>query len=114
MLDHRYFTQHPKTTDGKVMNTIRLENTSAGHNKFYEFVGIKAPGRFTVKGFYGRIGQAPKETIIYDGDNVTDANKEFYSKMADKQKKGYKVVSNNGKSAPPVTEEKKTLLRLFQ
>lgn len=96
------------------MNTIRLENTSASHNKFYEFVGIKAPGRFTVKGLYGRIGQAPKETIIYDGDNVTEANSEFYAKFAEKQKKGYKVVSNNGKPAAQESEEKKTLLRLFQ
>ena len=96
------------------MNTIRLENTSAGHNKFYEFVGVKAPGRFTVKGLYGRIGQAPNESIIYDGDDVNAANSEFHKKMASKQKKGYVVVSNNGKVAKPDSEEKKTLLRLFQ
>ena len=94
------------------MNTIRLENTSAGHNKFYEFVGVKAPGRFTVKGLYGRIGQSPNESIIYDGDDVNEANGQFYKKMAEKQKKGYVVVSNNGK-AKPATEEKKTLL-MFQ
>ncbi len=96
------------------MNTIRLENTNAGHNKFYEFVGVKAPGRFTVKGLYGRIGQSPNESIIYDGDDVNEANSQFYKKMAEKEKKGYKVVSNNGKSATPAPEEKKTLLRLFQ
>ena len=95
------------------MNTIRMENTSAGHNKFYEFVGVKAPGRFTVKGLYGRIGQAPNESIIYDGDDVNAANSEFHKKMASKQKKGYVVVSNNGKTAKPSTEEKKTLL-MFQ
>ncbi len=88
------------------MNTIRLENTSAGHNKFYEFVGIKAPGRFTVKGLYGRIGQAPKETIIYDGDDVNAANSEFHKKMASKQKKGYKLVSGNG-APTKAAEEKK-------
>jgi predicted DNA-binding WGR domain protein len=96
------------------MNTIRLENTSAGHNKFYEFVGVKAPGRFTVKGLYGRIGQAPNESVIYDGDDVNEANGQFHKKMAEKQKKGYVVVSNNVKTAKPATEEKKTLLRLFQ
>jgi predicted DNA-binding WGR domain protein len=96
------------------MNTIRLENTSAGHNKFYEFVGIKAPGRFTVKGLYGRIGQAPNESIIYDGDDVNEANSQFHKKMAEKVKKGYIVISNNGKTAKPAIEEKKTLLRLFQ
>lgn len=96
------------------MNTIRLECTTAGHNKFYEFVGIKTPGRFTVKGLYGRIGQAPNESIIYDGDDVHEANSQFYKKMAEKEKKGYKVVSNNGKPSAQETEEKKTLLRLFQ
>ena len=89
------------------MNTIRLENTNAGHNKFYEFVGIKAPGRFTVKGLYGRIGQSPNESIIYDGDDVNEANSQFHKKMAEKQKKGYKVVSNNGKLATQTSKEKK-------
>ena len=96
------------------MNTIRMENTSAGHNKFYEFVGVKAPGRFTVKGLYGRIGQAPNESIIYDGDDVNEANSQFYKKMAEKEKKGYKVVSNNGKSTTQTTEEKKSLQNLFR
>ena len=96
------------------MNTIRLECTTGSSNKFYEFVGVKAPGRFTVKGLYGRIGQAPNESIIYDGDDVNAANSEFHKKMAEKEKKGYKVVSNNGKSTTQTTEEKKSLQNLFQ
>ncbi len=96
------------------MNAIRLECVTGGHNKFYEFVGIKSKNRFTVKGLYGRIGQAPSESIIYDGEDVNEANKEFHKKMAEKEKKGYKVVSKDGKLSTQASEEKKTLLRLFQ
>ena len=88
------------------MNMIRLECTTGGHNKFYEFHGIESNGRFTVKGLYGRIGQAASETIIYDGDNKAEANKEFEKKKTEKLKKGYVVVSQNGKSAPAPAEKK--------
>ena len=90
------------------MNTIRLECTTGGHNKFYEFLGIESKGRFTVKGLYGAIGQAPKESIIYDGDDKIAANIEYQKKLTEKKKKGYVVVTN-GKSTP-ATEEKKTLM----
>jgi predicted DNA-binding WGR domain protein len=96
------------------MNTsVRLENKTAGHNKFYEFVGIQNNKRFIVKGLYGAIGQAPKEAVIYDGDDKTQAEKEYQKKLSEKQKKGYTVVSRNGKVASAATEEKKTLL-MFQ
>ena len=93
------------------MNTIRLECTKAKHNKFYEFQGFESNGRFTVKGLYGRIGQAASESIIYDGDNKAEANKEFEKKKTEKLKKGYIVVSQNGKAAP--APEKKTAV-IFQ
>ena len=70
------------------MSMIRLECTTGGHNKFYEFHGIESNGRFTVKGLYGRIGQAASESIIYDGDNKAEANKEFEKKKIEKLKKG--------------------------
>jgi predicted DNA-binding WGR domain protein len=89
------------------MNSIRLECTTGGHNKFYEFQGIQNNGRFTVKGLYGAIGQAPKEAIIYDGDNKSEAEKEFEKKKSEKLKKGYVVISQNGQKVHPVTSEKK-------
>jgi len=92
------------------MNTVRLECTTAGHNKFYEFQGIESKGRFTVKGFYGRIGQVASEVVIYDGDNRAEANKEFEKKKNEKLKKGYIVVSKNGKSAQAPSEKKTALI----
>ena len=89
---------------------IRLECTTGGHNKFYEFHGIESNGRFTVKGMYGRIGQAANEAIIYDGDSKIEANKEFEKKKTEKLKKGYVVVSNNGKSTPAPAEKKTALI----
>ncbi len=91
------------------MNAIRLECTTGGHNKFYEFLGIQNRDRFTVKGLFGAIGQAPKEVVIYDGDSKTEAEKEFERKMAEKRRKGYVVVSRNGNLVQPA-EEKKTLI----
>ena len=93
------------------MNTIRLECTIGGHNKFYEFLGIESSGRFTVKGLYGAIGQAPKEAIIYDGDNKTEAEKEFEKKKSEKLKKGYIVVSRNGKSTFAPGEKKSLIFK---
>jgi predicted DNA-binding WGR domain protein len=92
------------------MSMIRLECTTGGHNKFYEFHGIESKGRFTVKGLYGRIGQAASESIIYDGDDKAEANKEFEKKKIEKLKKGYVVVSQNGKSSPALEEKKTTLI----
>ena len=92
------------------MNAIRLECTTGGHNKFYEFHGIESNGRFTVKGLYGAIGQAPKVAIIYDGDSKREAEKEFDKKMAEKRKKGYVVVSQDGQKVHPVNSEKKRLI----
>lgn len=74
---------------------IRLENTQASHNKFYELHLDKAPGRFTVTGLYGAIGQAPQKTIIYDGDDESAAMKELKKKQLEKEKKGYKIVQDS-------------------
>jgi predicted DNA-binding WGR domain protein len=95
---------------GKTMSVIRLECTNGGHNKFYEFHGVESNGRFTVRGLYGRIGQAASEAVIYDGDNKDEANRAFTQKKNEKLKKGYVVISQNGKAAPPPASEKKTLL----
>jgi len=92
------------------MSVIRLECTLGGHNKFYEFHGIESKGRYTVKAFYGRIGLAGVETVLYDGDNKGEANKEFEKKKTEKLKKGYIVVSQNGKSTPTAPEKKTTLI----
>jgi predicted DNA-binding WGR domain protein len=96
------------------MNTIRLENTNPGHSKYYEFHGIQTNGRYTVKAVYGRIGQAGQVSVIYDGVSQAEADLEFQKKLNEKKKKGYVFVSRNGKQTTPATEEKKTLLRLFQ
>jgi ATP-dependent DNA ligase/predicted DNA-binding WGR domain protein len=74
----------------------RLVCTSAGHNKFYEFHISRTNGRITVRGLYGAIGQAPKEAMIYDGDNEADASKELDRKQNEKLGKGYVVVSSDG------------------
>jgi ATP-dependent DNA ligase len=89
------------------MNTIRLECTTGGHNKFYEFQGIESKNRFTIKGLYGAIGKAGQVSIIYDGVSKAEAEKEFEKKKSEKIKKGYIVVSRNGNSVQPTTEEKK-------
>ena len=94
------------------MNTIRLECTTGGHHKFYEFKGAESNGRFTLKGVYGRIGQAGSEVTIYDGDSRDEANREFNKKKAEKEKKGYIVVSQNGKSAPAPAEKKTSVIFL--
>jgi len=92
------------------MNATRLECTTGGHNKFYEFLGIESKGRFTVKGLYGAIGQAPKEIIIYDGDDKLEANKEYQKKLTEKQKKGYVIVANGKAVTQPAPAEKKTMM----
>ncbi len=85
------------------MNTVRLENTQAGHNKFYEFQGKQTNGRFTIKAVYGRIGQAGQVTVIYDGVSKTEAEKEYEKKRLEKIRKGYVVVSHNGNAVQPAT-----------
>ena len=79
---------------------IRLECTTGGHNKFYEFHLVRTNGRVTVRGLYGGIGKAPQETIIYDGDSDQEAQAELQKKQTEKQKKGYVVVGSNGSPVP--------------
>ena len=85
---------------------IRLECTTGGHNKFYEFHLSKTNGRVTVKGLYGGIGKAPQEAVIYDGDSEMEAKAELQKKQTEKLKKGYIIVSSNG-DAPEVATQKK-------
>lgn len=82
----------------------RLECTTGGSNKFYEFHLIKTNGRVMVKGIYGAIGQAGKAHIIYDGDNEEEAVKALQKKQNEKQRKGYVIVGDNN-----VSIQKKTL-----
>ena len=89
---------------------IRLECTTGGHNKFYEFHPLQNNGRFTVKALYGAIGQAPKVSIIYDGENKTEANEEFQKKLNEKKKKGYVLVGSEGEVTQTAVEEKKRLM----
>ena len=89
---------------------IRLEHTTGGHNKFYEFHFIQSKDRFAIRGLYGAIGQAPKETTIYDGSSEIEALDQLKKKQLEKQKKGYIVVSQNGNTIPtPAVAQKKTL-----
>ena len=85
-------------TKGEAM--VRLECTTGGHNKFYEFHLARTNGRVTVKGLYGGIGKAPQETIIYDGDSDQEAQAELQKKQTEKQTKGYVVVGSNGSPVP--------------
>ena len=88
---------------------IRLEHTTGGHNKFYEFHFIHGKDRIAVRGLYGAIGQAPKEHTIYDGDNEMKALDQLKKKQLEKQKKGSIVVSQNGNTIPsPTMPQKKT------
>jgi len=91
------------------MDAIRLECTTGGHNKFYEFHGLQNNGRYTVKALYGAIGQAPKVSIIYDGDNSVEANEEFQKKLNEKKKKGYVLVTQDGQSVPATAEKKRLM-----
>jgi predicted DNA-binding WGR domain protein len=86
---------------------IRMECTRGGSNKYYELHLSETNNRVTVKGFYGAIGQAPKEHAIYDGDNREAAIAEMQKKQLEKQKKGYLIVGGNGSNT--ITQEKKTV-----
>ena len=83
---------------------VRLECTTGGSNKFYEFHTIKTNGRVMVKAIYGAIGQAGNVHIIYDGDSEEEAVNALQKKQNEKQRKGYIIVGGNG-----VTVQKKTL-----
>jgi hypothetical protein len=88
---------------------IRLEHTTGGHNKFYEFHFIQSKNRFAIRGLYGAIGQSPKEHTIYDGASEMEALAQLKKKQLEKQKKGYIVVSQNGNTIPsPAMPQKKT------
>jgi hypothetical protein len=90
---------------------IRLEHTTGGHNKFYEFHIIKDKNRFAVRGLYGAIGQASKEVTIYDGADEMEALVQLKKKQLEKQKKGYVVVSQNSNPTPaPAMAQKKTTI----
>ena len=92
----------------KEINTmIRLECTRGGSNKYYEFHLIKSNGRFTVKGFYGALGQAAKEHIIYDGDSHEEAQHELQKKQREKEKKGYVIVNSDNSVSQDVPVQKK-------
>jgi predicted DNA-binding WGR domain protein len=71
---------------------IRLECTRGKSNKYYELHLKEEKGRVTVTGYYGAIGQAPKEHPVYSGDSRTDAEQELEKKKQEKLKKGYTVV----------------------
>ncbi len=86
---------------------IRLECTRGGSNKYYELDLKESNGRVNVTGFYGAIGQAPKEHPIYDGDNREEAIAEMQKKQLEKQKKGYIIVGNG---SSPAAVEKKTVI----
>lgn len=61
------------------MRYAYLENTTAGHNKFYEMIEDSGGKTFTVK--YGRIGNSPQKMQYNIGD--------WYKKHDEKMKKGY-------------------------
>jgi predicted DNA-binding WGR domain protein len=90
---------------------IRLECTTGGHNKYYELHLARASNRFTVKGLYGAIGQAPKEAPIYDGDNEQEAVAEMQKKQLEKQKKGYIIVGASGIPSSAPVQKKRTISR---
>ena len=104
---HRLFHFYPQ----KGESMIRLECTTGGHNKFYEFHLTKFNGRVTVKGFYGAIGNAPQEALIYDGDSEDEARSEMAKKQNEKLRKGYVVVSSDGKPAPVPAQKKRLMCR---
>ena len=86
---------------------IKLECTRGTSNKYYNLDLQQTNGRVTVTGYYGAIGQAPKEHPIYDGDNLNEAVAAMQKKQIEKEKKGYVIVGRNGFTSPRV--EKKTM-----
>ena len=69
-----------------------LENTTGGHNKFYEM--IENPGGKTFKAKWGRIGNAPQEKEYSMSD--------WYQKFDEKRKKGYvDLTHTKNPPAPP-------------
>ena len=91
---------------------IRLECTTGGHNKFYEFHFLRGKDRFTVKGLFGAIGHAPQETVIYDGENEESATREMKKKMIEKRKKGYVQVGSADGSIASGPQKKRAISRL--
>ena len=85
---------------------IRLECTTGGHNKYYELHLSRGTNRYTVRGLYGAIGQAPKGALIYDGDNEQEALAEMQKKQLEKQKKGY-VIAGTSSTLPSTPDQKK-------
>jgi ATP-dependent DNA ligase len=81
--------------------TERLECKVGGSNKYYEFIRDYNTPRFTVTGFFGAIGQAPKSNVLYDGDSEEDAEKQYKKKRAEKMKKQYLPVASNGTVIAP-------------
>ena len=86
---------------------VRLECTTGSHNKFYEFNLVRTNGHIKVLGYYGAIGQAPKQALIYDGDSEVEARKELDRKQNEKLRKGYVVVSGNGEKTTPLPQGSK-------
>lgn len=71
-----------KKADGKA-TFIRLENTTGGHNKYWE---LNAINDNEAEATWGAIGKAPGGTKVYTNEQAEKLIKE-------KLKKGYKVVS---------------------
>ena len=90
---------------------IRLECTTGGHNKYYELHLSRGGARFTVEGLYGAIGQAPKKTLIYDGDDQQEAVAEMQKKQLEKEKKGYVIVGSGGSIPQTPAQKKRTISR---
>ncbi len=90
---------------------IRLECTTGGHNKFYEFHLLRGKHRITVKGLFGAIGHAPKETVIYDGENEETATREMEKKMIEKRRKGYVQVEAGPDASPQGIQKKRMTSR---
>jgi predicted DNA-binding WGR domain protein len=89
---------------------IRLECTTGGHHKFYELDLVSTNNRHIVRGYSGRIGQAPVAHIIYDGDRLDQAQTELDKKQREKLKKGY-VVTQNSKPVSAPAEKKRLTCR---
>jgi predicted DNA-binding WGR domain protein len=74
---------------------IRLEYTKGSSNKYYELNLEEKSGIFTVAGFYGAIGKAPRMQPIYIGTDRKEAERAMEKKRKEKIKKGYVKVKNN-------------------
>ncbi len=82
------------------IQSVRLENTTGSHNKFYEIWIDRESGLYTVMFQYGRIGTSGVGGVKESGLTLASAQAVMADLRYSKQNKGYKKVSETANAAP--------------